>query len=176
MLPKGAELAVLHFSSWMNNEMNGAAEMQTSSALLLLLLTMSDPLPFLEIRAELHILEFQLLPWASWEAYWAACANGSLQESRHRQQSSSSRLPFPLVHLASFQIKELSTGSKRLLHHDKNTSVSLEMRHKKTLLILLPMLSVTVMIFRDMVESVMLLNEDDCKIQQKILKVLNGSE
>lgn len=38
------------------------------------------------------------------------------------------------------------------------------------------MLSVTVMIFRDMVESVMLLNEDDCKIQQKILKVLNGSE
>jgi len=31
------------------------------------------------------------------------------------------------------------------------------------------------MIFRDMVESVMLLNEDDCKIQQKNLKVLNGS-
>lgn len=31
------------------------------------------------------------------------------------------------------------------------------------MLILLPMLSVTVMIFRDMVESVMLLNEDDCK-------------
>lgn len=53
------------------------AEMQTSSALLLLLLTMSDPLPFPEIRAELHILEFQLLPWPSQEEYWSACANGS---------------------------------------------------------------------------------------------------
>lgn len=29
------------------------------------------------------------------------------------------------------------------------------------------MLSVTVMMFRDMVESVMLLNEDDCKTQQE---------
>lgn len=38
-------------------------------------------------------------------------------------------------------------------------------------LVPLPMLSVTVMMFRDMVESVMLLNEDDCKTQQKSLKV-----
>ena len=37
----------------------------------------------------------------------------------------------------------------------------------------LPMLSVTVMMLRDMVESVMLLNEDDCRTQNVTVQRIN---
>lgn len=108
-----------------------AAEMQTFSVRSKNKRAISDPLPFLEIKAELHILgpHFQLLSWASWEENWSACANSSQLSStglgtQAHSTASNSQLPFPLVQLEFFQIKELSMCSKGYYTMTKYISIT----------------------------------------------------